>query len=286
MSESAAKAPAQDSIRIRPLSGALGADVSGVDLAVLNDATFAAVREAFLAHLVLVFPEQRITPAQQIAFTARFGPVEAHPLRTRGTVKGHPEVLVLENSKRRPGLRNDFWHSDISYAVEPPLGSALYALEVPEGCGDTMFCNMYVAHEGLSDGMRRMLGRLTAMHTGERLIERNKAAAVSNPALVEVSPEVEHPVVRTHPETGRKALYVNPYYTSRFADMSGAESRPLLDFLAAQATRPENVYRHRWRQGDLVLWDNRCTMHYAVYDYDESQVRRMHRTTAAGDRPV
>ncbi|MCH8970293.1 MAG: TauD/TfdA family dioxygenase, partial [Planctomycetes bacterium] len=134
-------------MRIRPLSGALGAEVSGVDLAVLNDATFADIREAFLAHLVLVFPEQRITPAQQIAFTARFGPVETHPLRTRGTVKGHPEVLVLENSKRRRGLRNDFWHSDISYAVEPPLGSALYALEVPEGCGDTMFCNMYAAHE-------------------------------------------------------------------------------------------------------------------------------------------
>lgn len=274
-------------IGVRRLGGALGAEVTGVDLSQpLGDNLFAAIKQAFLEHLVVVFPEQDLSPAAQVAFTARLGPVEAHPLGTRPAVEGQPEVLILENKAGKRGLRNDFWHSDITYAERPPLGSALYALTVTEGLGDTMFCNMYAAYEELSAGMRHMLDGLAALHSGARLIERNTAAGVGDQLATTESPEVAHPAVRTHPDTGRKALYINPYYTTRFADMDEDESQPLIDFLSARATRPENVYRHHWRPRDVVLWDNRCTMHYAVYDYDDTQPRKMHRTTAAGNRPV
>ncbi len=287
MGERVAVAPSGARLTVRPLSGALGAEVSGVDLSrPLDDALFAEVRQAFHDNIVVVFPGQRITPAQQVAFTGRFGPVEAHPLGSRRGAEGHPQVLVLENRKGRKGARNDFWHSDISFAERPPLGSVLYALEVPEGRGDTMFCNMYDAYEGLSERLKGVLEGLSAMHHADALVQRNKAADSDAMTIAEAPPGVEHPVVRTHPETGRKALYVNPYFTTRFADMTEEESRPLLEFLHARATRPENVYRHRWRPFDLVMWDNRCAMHYAIYDYDETVPRLMHRTTATGERPV
>ena len=193
---------------------------------------------------------------------------------------------MLENRSGLPGARNDFWHSDISFGTEPPLGSVLRAIEVPEGYGDTMFCNMYAAYEAHTPAFRQMLDGLTAAHSAARLAERNRDPGNNGLPIPEVPPAVTHPVVRTHPESGRKALYVNPYFTQRFTGMSDDESRPLLDYLCAEAVRPENVYRHRWRKGDVLMWDNRCAMHYAVMDYDESMVRLMHRTTAAGDRPV
>jgi taurine dioxygenase len=274
-------------ITLHPLTGALGAEVKGVDLsAPLDEAAFAAVRKAFLDHIVLLFRDQSITPAQQIAFTARFGPVEGHPLASRRGIDGHPEILVLENQPGRPGARNDFWHSDISFAERPPLGSVLYGITIPEGRGDTMFCNMTAAYDNLSDGMRRMLDGLHALHNGAGLAARNNAGDNDGLPITNVPPPVAHPVVRTHPDTGRKALYINPYFTTRFADMTAEESRPLIDMLTAHATRPENVYRHRWQAGDVLMWDNRAAMHYAVRDYDESMPRLMHRATAAGDRPV
>jgi taurine dioxygenase len=233
----------------------------------MDESTFAEVLQAFHDNLVIVFPGQSIAPQDLIAFTRRFGPVEAHPLGSRRGLEEHPEVMVLEN---RPGTlapRNDFWHSDISFAEVPPLGSVLFAIEVPEGRSDTMFCNMYRAFETLSPGLRSMLDGMTALHSAEKLVQE-----VPNRLSVDVAPPaVEHPVVRIHPGTGRKALYVNPHYTMQFKDWTAAESQTLLEMLSEHATRPENVYRHRWKAGDVLMWDNRCTMHYALRDYDDSR---------------
>lgn len=270
-------------IAVRPLCGALGASITGVDLSQpLSDAVFAEVVRAFHENLVITFPGQDLPPQAQVAFTRRFGPVEPHPLGSRRGLPACPEVMVLENRPGKLGPRNDFWHSDITFGEVPPLGSILHALEVTEGRSDTMFCNMYAAYDGLSDGLKATLDGMTALHSAEKLVRE-----VPNRLSVdEAPPAVEHPVVRTHPATGRKALYVNPHYTTQFSGWSAAESKPLLDYLTEQATRPENVYRHRWAVGDVLMWDNRCTMHYALRDYDDTMPRFMHRTTAAGDRPV
>ena len=279
-------ADAGGGIELRPLSGALGVEVRGVDLSLpLDDGVFPAVEQAFHDHIVLVFRDQDLTPAQQVAFTARFGPVEAHPLRSRLGLPDHPEILVMVNKPGERAARNDVWHSDISFAEKPPLGSVLYAHEVPEGYGDTMFCNMIAAFEALSPGMQRMLRGLTALHSAQALAERNNEADNNGLPITNVPQAVEHPVVRTHPGSGKAALFINPWFTQRFADMTMDESWPLIEYLCNEATRPENVYRHRWRRHDVVMWDNRAAMHYAVRDYDESMVRVMHRTTAAGDRP-
>ncbi len=273
-------------MEISELSGALGAEMRGVDLARLDDAASSAIREAFHEHLVLVFRDQDLSAAAQVEFTELFGPVEPHPLRTRRTVDGFPAVLILANRPGRPGAPNDYWHSDISHAERPPAVSVLHALEVPEARGDTMFCNMYRAFETLSTGLREAVRDLRALHSGmvtyARGLEHNDARAID---LAEIKPPRSHPVVRIHPVTGRAALFVNPHFTIRFEDMTEDESRPLLESLHAVATRPENVYRHRWRAGDVVMWDNRCAMHYAVRDYTEDMVRLLHRTTAAGDVP-
>ena len=273
-------------LTVRSLGGALGAEVAGAGLARLSRNEFARIRRAFLDHLVLVFRGQKITPLQQVAFTERFGPVEPHPLGSRPGHEEHPAVLVLENRPGKPGARNDFWHSDITFGEEPPLASVLHALTVTPGHGDTLFCNMYAARENLPDGLKSEIAGLRAVHTSLPLAERNKEAGSDALPIRDVPPPVKHPVVRTHPETGRKAIFVNPYFTSHIAGVSAERSRRLLDTLQAEATKAENIYRHRWRPGDLVMWDNRCTMHYAVYDYDDTMPRLMHRTTAAGDRPV
>ena len=273
-------------LTVRPLGRTLGAEVAGVGLGRLSSEEFAQIRRAFLDHLVLVFRGQRVTPLQQVAFTARFGRVEPHPLSSRPGHKDHPAVLVLENRPGKPGARNDFWHSDITFAEKPPMCSVLHALEVTPGRGDTLFCNMYAAYENLPAQIKSAIGGLRAVHTSLPLAERNKEAGSDALPIREVPPPVEHPVVRIHPETGRKAIFVNPYFTSHIAGVSTERSRELLDALQAEATKSENVYRHRWQRGDVVMWDNRCAMHYGVYDYDDSMPRRMHRTTAAGDRPA
>jgi taurine dioxygenase len=273
-------------LKVRRLSGALGAEVRGVDLARLDDATGAAIRDAFHEHQVLVFPDQDLSPGDQVAFTELFGAVEPHPLRTREAVEGFPTVLILENRKGRPGARNDYWHSDISHAERPPAVTVLHAREVPDGRGDTMFCNMYAAYEALSEGLRETLRGLDALHsamaTYRRSLETNDARSIDSS---EIKPPRAHPAVRTHPVTSRPALFVNPPVTIGVDGMTEEESRPLLEPLNAVATRPENVYRHRWRRGDVVMWDNRCVMHYAVMDYTEDMPRLMHRTTAAGEAP-
>ena len=274
-------------LELNPLCSALGAEVHGVDLSEdLESATMNAIKEAFHDNIVLLFRKQNLTPAQHVDFTNFFGPVEAHPLGSREGAQAQPEILVLENRADTPAPRNDFWHSDISFAECPPLGSVLHALEVPgEGLGDTLFCNMYKVFEELSQGLQKTLEGLRALHSAEGLVMRNNANDNNAKPISAIPDLVSHPVVRTHPETGLKALYVNPYFTESFEGWTQEESRLLIDWLMQLATRQENIYRHSWRQGDVLMWDNRCAMHYAVYDYG-SKPRLFHRATAAGDRPV
>jgi taurine dioxygenase len=278
--------------RLRPMAGALGADISGIDLAALDDAALAELQRAFAEYLVLHIHDQHLTPEQHVALTRRFGPTTRSPYIKH--MDEHPDIIAVlkEADEARISTFGNAWHSDFSFLEEPPLGSLLYAREVPSHGGDTLFANMYLAYEALSDGMKQMLDPLKAIHTGKPYgvggvsaelkvsrsigIERNRA---------EADREVAHPIVRLHPVTGRKALFVNSIYTTRIEGMTEEESRPLLRFLFGHAVQPEFTCRLRWRTHDLALWDNRCAMHYAVNDYD-GQRRLMHRTTVAGERPM
>jgi taurine dioxygenase len=280
-------------ISVQPVSGALGAEIGGVELARLDDAAFAEIRRAFLEHLVLFFRDQRLDAAGLKAFSRRFGPLSRVPYVK--PLDDDPEIIAVrkEPEERRISVFGGAWHSDFSFLAEPPLGSALYALDVPSCGGDTLFADMYRAYEALSPGMRRLLDGLRAMHSGHVYgAARPPTRTMRTSASIEISrgnPEADieraHPVVRVHPETGRRALFVNAIYTTRFEGMSEAESRPLLAFLEAHATRPELTCRFRWRPGSLALWDNRCTLHLAVNDYDGAR-RLLWRTTIAGDTPI
>ena len=272
----------QKRIGVRRASGAFGAEISGVDLSQsIDKETFSEIEQAFYDHAVIFFRDQNIGPEHQAAFTERFGAIEPHPLGSRRGLDEYPEVMVLENRPGALGPRNDFWHSDISFGRVPAL-SILYSIEGTEGLADTMFANMYTVYDELSDVMKAFLGGLKAEHNAEDLVRE----VPSRVKVAEVPPGVAHPVVRTHPGSGRKALFVNPYYTSHFIGMTPEESRPILDYIYERATRHENIYRHTWRKGDVLMWDNRCTMHYAVRDYDENMSRYLYRTTAAGEQPV
>jgi len=271
--------PPAAALDIRPLAGALGAEVLGVDLgAPLDAATVAAIRRALLDHLVIFFRDQKLDPAALAAFGRRFGALSRYPM-VKG-IDGHPEVIEVV---KLPHERMNFggvWHSDTAYLDEPPMGTMLLAQELPPVGGDTLFANTYLAYETLSPGMQRMLEGLrgvnntvvgAASRTREDKDERR-------------SYEAEHPVVRTHPETGRKALYVNAGHTERFAGMTKAESAPLLAFLFRHLAQPEFTCRFRWQPGSLAFWDNRSTQHNPVNDY-HGHTRRMYRISIAGDRP-
>jgi taurine dioxygenase len=281
-------------LSINPVAGALGAEIAGVDLSrPLDNAASAAIHRAFRDHLVLFFRGQSLTPDQQLDFTRLFGP----PMKTPfvGAMEGQPYVVrvLKEAAERGISTFGNAWHSDFTSEPAPPLGSVLHALEVPEHGGDTMFASMYAAYDALSEGMKRMLDGLKAVHVGKpygtkygppKTMKTSSSIAIER-NRPEADIEVAHPVARTHPVTGRKALFVNPIYTLRFEGMTEEESRPLLDFLHAHAVRPEFTCRFRWTKGALALWDNRCTLHYAVNDYDGSR-RLMHRTMIAGEKPV
>ena len=273
-------------LEVQPLNGALGAEIRNIDLSQpLGDDLARQLRAAFGDNIVLLFRGQNLDAAAQIAFTEIFGKVEPHPLRTRRTVDGYPGVLILENQPDKPGARNDYWHSDISHAERPPLGTVLHAKTVPPGKGDTMFCNMYRAWDELSSGMRRVLAGARAWHSAAATQKRNNLENNDGNEIKSVPEPRLHPVMRTLPDTGRKALFVNPHFTTHFEDMTEAESKPILDYLVAHATRPENTYRHAWQEGDVLMWDNRAAMHYAVRDYAPEDRRLMHRSTAAGEAP-
>ena len=278
-------------IRVKRLSGALGAEIFGVDLAKpLGNQTFAEIHRAFLENLVIFFRDQHLDPEQHKAISARFGRLEQVKYVT--PIDGHPEIIPVIKEAEERGKFNfgGAWHSDMSYLPEPPLGSVLYAKEVPAYGGDTLWTNMYLAYETLSVGMQRLLDGMMAVHSAGRAygprgtFKNNDIKSMRITPSRDAEQETEHPVVRTHPETGRKALYLNPVYTVRFKDMTARESRPLLEFLQAHAVREQNTCRFRWARGSVALWDNRCTQHLALNDYD-GQRREMQRTTIAGDRP-
>lgn len=278
-------------IEVAPIAGALGAEVRGVDLSQpLDDATLTDIRKAFLDYSVIFFRDQELTPDQLKNFGRHFGTLNIHPYVT--PLEGHPEIIPIIKEPEDQANFGGGWHSDVSFMEEPALGSVLYALETPEVGGDTLFANQYLAYDRLSDGMKAMLGPLRAVHSpssqyapgGES--DRNNARRKGmNVAVTDAAQtKVTHPVVRTHPETGRKALYVNAAFTERFEGMRRTESRPLLEYLFDWATREEFTCRFRWRPGSIAFWDNRCVQHYALNDY-HGQRREMRRVTINGDRP-
>jgi taurine dioxygenase len=273
-------------IQVKRIAGALGAEVSGLDLArPLSDEQAAALRAAWLEHLVLFFRDQPLMPAQYMAFARRIGQPVEYPF-VRG-IEGYPEIIEVKKLERETVNFGGIWHSDTAYLEDPPMASMLLAREVPPYGGDTLFANMYLAYETLSEGMRRMLDPLTAINSSARAdVTRTREDRLKSDGRSGARKEyvAEHPVVRTHPETGRKALYVNIAHTARFGGMTEEESTPLLEYLYRHQTRPEFTCRFSWRVGSLALWDNRCTQHNPVNDYHGYR-RLMHRITLGGDRP-
>ena len=278
-------------ISVSPIAGALGAELGGIDLSgPLSDDLVAEIRAALLRHHVIFFRDQHLTPAQHLAFGRLFGELQVHDF-----VEGmgdNEEILEVRKEAEEKRNFGGGWHTDVSYLERPALGSVLYAREVPEYGGDTLFANQHLAYETLSDGMKAMLEGLTAIHSARRPYGPNAERAhdygpssmrfnFSEAALA----ETEHPVVRTHVETGRKSLYVNRTFTIRFKDMTEAESAPLLNYLCDHAVRPEFTCRFRWRPNSIAFWDNRCVQHNAINDY-HGRRRVMHRVTIEGERPV
>lgn len=275
---------------VRPVAGSLGAEIFGADLS-LDDSNQAydEIYQAFLDHQVLFIRDQKLTPPQQAAFARRFGPLNSYPF-VEG-LKGTPEIIEIV---KEPGETKNFggiWHSDTTYLDCPPLGTVLYALEVPSAGGDTMYANMYDAYDALSQGMKDLLAPLKGISSAALRRSRGRPAGMDRTSKMKAanldkaeSIMAEHPVVRTHSETGRKALYVNPAHTVCFKGMTEAESKPLIEFLCAHAVRPEFTCRFRWDVGTLAVWDNRCVQHFAINDYHGAR-RCMHRATIEGDRP-
>lgn len=267
-------------------------EVEGVDLSKPVDGqTVAALRREINEHSILVFRGQSIDNDQHVAFSRNFGDLEIHTVK-QYLLPDYPEIIALANRGEKGTTPIDnggaYWHTDISYKIKPPMGSLLYALEVPPEGGDTLFADMYAAYDALSDDMKTRIADLRAVHGYEarftKMGEGGKRPKLSEEQLAEV-PEVSHPVVRINPETGRKALYVNEGFTLNIEGLPMDEGRELLDTLNAHAMQPDFVYAHHWRVGDLVFWDNRAVMHCATA-YDTSHVRTMHRTTVQGDIPI
>ncbi len=278
-----------NSMEVRPVAGALGAEIHGVDLGdALSDEQVDTLRRAFLDHQVIFFRDQKLDPDGHKDLGRRFGDLNIHGYYE--SLPGHPEILPVLKEPEATNNIGGVWHSDVTYLPAPALGSILYALEVPPAGGDTMFASQYRAYEALSDGMKDMLEGLRAIHSSDIFTDkarRDAANATRTTKLNEVNETVEssHPVVRTHPETGRKCLFVNGAFTRRIDGWTAEESRPLLDYLYRHASRPEFTCRFRWQEGSIAFWDNRCTQHYALNDY-QGYRRTMHRVTLEGDRPV
>lgn len=289
-----AQAEAQH-FEIRPFDGPLGAEVIGLDLArPISAADFAQLHRAHLDHHVLVFREQRITPAQHVDFSRRWGPLQIHVLRNF-QLAGHPEILIVSNirdAEGRPqglGDAGQYWHSDLSYKDKPSLGSLLHAQELPAEGGDTLFANQHLAYESLPLALKSAIQGLRAEHSYLARYEELRARNPWRPKLTEaqiaeVTP-VEHPVVRIHPETGRRGLFVSEHFSTRITGLPEDESRELLQQLFDHSSRAELVYRHQWQPHDLVFWDNRSVLHLAT-GCPEHLRRALYRTTIEGDIPV
>jgi alpha-ketoglutarate-dependent taurine dioxygenase len=279
-------------IEIRPLTGALGAAVGGVDLRrPLAAPTLAAVQAAFDQHFVLTFADQSLTPEEHMQFSEQLGPHQDLPHIP--LVEGYPRLqrVLTEASNTKGQIAGQNWHSDSSFLAAPPLGVAMRALELPPFGGDTAFVNMCLVYESLSPGLRRQLDGLRAVHSATRVFGKESMQREvrlnmrENTSVDEGEKESIHPVVRTHPRTGRKGLFVNRVYTQRFEDWTAEESQPLLSWLYTQLDKPEYGCRVRWQENTLVLWDNRFTQHRAIFDY-VGQRRSLVRTTIQGERPA
>jgi taurine dioxygenase len=279
-------------IHVHPISASLGAVVEGVDLAKLaNESVFKEVHQAFLDHAVLLFRDQNLSHEDQIAFGRRFGELDIHPIAIG--MEDHPEVLrVLKPAGERASFGTS-WHTDNTFFERPSMASILYGATIPPYGGDTLYASSEKAYDALSDTMKKMLDGLQAVHSASRAYDpattgeaKYKGEAAINYKFSEaVHEENTHPVIRTHPETGRKSIFVNPMFTLRIAGLSEAEGAPLLQFLFRHTVRPEFTCRVQWEPGTLLLWDNRCTQHYALDDYPDSD-RLMFRVSVAGDRPA
>ena len=273
------------SVDVVPIGGALGAEIHGVDLAnELSDETVAAIRAAWLEHLVVFFRDQVLGPDEFLGFARRLGEPVEYPF-IRG-IDGFPEIITVAKLPHETVNFGGVWHSDTTYLSRPPMATMLVAREVPPSGGDTMWSNMYSAFEMLSPELQRILQDLRAVNSSaladvsKTREDRIRERGVEQDQVY----EAEHPVVRTHPETGRRALYVNPAHTARFAGMTDEESAPLLRYLFTSAIRPELTCRFRWEVGSVALWDNRCTWHNPLNDY-HGYARVLHRVTLAGDVP-
>ena len=283
-------------IEVKPIAGALGAEISGVDLGALEAETFAEIHAAWLEHLVLFFRNQSLAPPQQIAFAKRFGEIHHHPFMQG--MEAYPDILEIVKEEGDSKAFGEVWHTDQMFNPKPAKATILYAKETPDAGGDTLFANMYLAYETLSEPMklllkelrtfnvgdRKKLGRsheVTATRDGRYVGNAKMAAKLRDPG--DLITEASHPLVRTHPETGRKALYLSNH-TQTLDGFRPGEARPILDYLAQHAVEPEFTCRFRWEVGSLAIWDNRCTQHRALNDYPGKR-RRMHRITIAGDTP-
>ncbi len=271
-------------IDVRPIAGALGAEIAGVDFSrPLADDVVAEIRRAWLEYLVVCFRDQTMTPAEQVALAERFGEPIEYPF-----VQGLPDFPVITPVVKLAHEKINFgglWHTDTTYQPRPPMATLLYALELPPYGGDTLFANCYLAYDTLSDGMKAMLEPLIGVNSSHkgRVVDTRAARVQDAPKEnAKVARVAEHPVVRVHPETGRKSLYVSFAHTIQFKGWTEAESKPVLDYLFEHQTRPEFTCRIRWDPGSVVLWDNRCALHNPINDYDGYK-RVLHRITFAGE---
>ncbi len=261
-------------MQVEKLAAPMGAEVTGLDVRDVTSAQAADLNELFCEHQVLVFPNQDLTPEDHKKFARHWGELVNHPY---AGMKDHPEIIKLSNHGKKKDV-NQHWHTDMSYNPAPPTLTMLYAHEVPGFGGDTAFANQFLAYEEMSDGLKSVVEGLRAVHSAEDL------AGIYNEDASN-APRAEHPVIRTHDHLKRKALYVCRAFTKRFAGWSTRESRSLLEYLFEQGTRIEYQFRHRWRKGDLVMWDNRSVLHFAVHDHGE-EPRVIHRLQVEGPVPV
>jgi len=271
---------------IRPTAGALGADIGGVDLSQsLSDDIIAEIRQALLDHLVIFFRDQDITPDQHMDFAKRFGDIVEYPL-VKG-LEGYPQIMTVVKLEHEKHNFGGLWHTDTTYLEKPPLGSILVARELPPYGGDTEFANMYMAYDTLSEGMKKLLDPLQGVSVSNLpRVKQTRQARVDDSSKVKTDTVLTaiQPVIRTHPETGKKLLFVNGAHTIRFEGMSDEESAPLLKYLFEHQTRAEFTCRFRWAPGSIAFWDNRSTQHNPINDYQGFK-RVMHRITLAGDKP-
>lgn len=269
-------------IQVHPVATALGAEISGVDLTQpLQEPVLKEIYQAWMEHQVLFLRDQDITIDQHKAFARSYGELHEHPVLRQLEDQGHPEVVVLESNEKLPFVA-DSWHSDVTFEQCPPMGSILHGVIIPDHGGDTMWASMYAAYEGLSDQMQRLLSSLEAEHDGGGF----NAIATSDEQKKDLASRQKavHPVIRTHPETGRKGIFVNTSFTQKIVGMKTAESQTLLGFLYDHVTKPEHICRLRWQPNTIAMWDNRCTQHKVVAD-NLSAHRKVHRVTLLGDKP-